>query len=242
MIMSNRFLAVTFLGAAMVLGSMSPAYAGPVLTVTGGSGTDSWQTETGQSIPTGTGGTVDGTLSGTAGAYTFTFGGFGLNGLPLMSNQTGDGNASNLNEFWVGPDYATAKALGDIFCNHADAARGGVATAVGTQFTLVLSAGSVPFGFTFGPTANNLITNGQTNNNAAGAYLVQIGTGTSVSTGPGSIAYLGLSDTAYPNSDRDFQDLAVTVTASPEPSSMLLMGAGIIAIGFYRRSRKKARA
>jgi hypothetical protein len=239
--MRNRFIAVTIVGVAVILGSMSPAYAAPVLSVSGGSGTDSWQTESGQSIPTGTGGTVDGTLSVTAGTYTFTFGGFGLNGLPLMSNQTGAGDSVYTNEFWVGPNYATAKALGDIFCNHADAACGGGATAVGAQFTLALSAGFVPFGFTFGPTTSNVITNGQTNNNGAGAYLVQIGTGTSVSTGPGSIAYLGLADSPYA-ADHDFQDLAVTVTATPEPGSMLLMGAGIIAIGFYRRRRNNVGA
>lgn len=231
----KNLISAAFLVLMLVFGSVGSAYAGSI-SVSGGSGTDTWDTEAGQSMPTGTGGTIDGTVAVTAGVYTFTFGGFGPTGLPLVAGQTGYGNAAYTNEFWVGTSEAAAEAAGDVFCNHADASCGGVATAVGSSFTISLSAGTISFGFTFGPTTSSTLLNGGTS--AAGAYLAQIGTGTSASTGPGSIAYLGLSDSPYPG-DHDFQDLVVTVSAVPEPASVLFVGAGIIALGFLAQRRKK---
>ena len=52
---------------------------------------------------TGVVGWVGGTLLGVvAGSYKFTF------GPSYLPGATGYGNASNINEFWIGPDRATA--------------------------------------------------------------------------------------------------------------------------------------
>lgn len=89
-------------GTAAFLASVGGANASltitPQIGVTGGPLTDTWTAEAGQSIPTGTGGYVGGTLvANDAGAYTFTYGPTGL-----VAGATGFGNSTNLNEFWVG--------------------------------------------------------------------------------------------------------------------------------------------
>ncbi len=215
----RSLIVATLFGAMVILASTGAAYAG-VITISPTATTDTFKTEPGQSIPTGVGGYVDGTLNVTAGEYTFIYGGNGL-----MAGDTGFGNATSVNEFSL---------AGHVFCNHSgDAACGGVATTVGTSFTITLSAGAVPFTFVFG---GNSLANGNTS--TQGAYLAQIGTGASAFAGPGLVGYLGLSDGPYPASDTDFQDLVVTVQAAPEPSTLLLMGGGLLAAGLLRRYRK----
>ena len=187
------------------------------MAITGGSTAppNNFQTESGQSIPTGTAGFVAGVLvASTPGTYTFSYGGGGL-----VPGDTGHGNSTNMNEFWVGPNEATAEAAGHVFCTQTgDLSCGGVASSVGQSFTVSLPAGNIPFGFTFGPNHNAVLTNGQSNN-AVGAYLAQIGLGTTPNGGPGLVAYLGLSDLPYPV-DADFQDLVVKVTAMPNATSV----------------------
>ena len=183
-------------------------------------------------MPTGTAGFVDGTLIATAGSYVFTFGGGGL-----MPGDTGHGDSPYDDEFWVGSSRAAAITLGQIFCTQAgDAACGGFATVVGTSFVVTEPVGNLPFGFSFGATTSNTLLNGQVNN-ALGAYLSQIGLGTTAFAGPGPVAYIGLSDGAYP-ADHDFQDLVVTVAVTPEPGTMALLGAGLIGVAMFARRRR----
>ena len=174
--------------------------------------TDTWRTETGQSMPTGTAGYIDGTLiAASAGIYTFTYGGGGL-----VAGDTGHGNDVYTNEFWVGSSESAAVAAGHIFCTlPGDPSCNNAATAVGTQFSISLPAGPIPFGFTFGPTTSNVLLNGG-QNDLIGAYLAQMGAGTTASIGPGTVAYLGLTDRPYPG-DHDFEDLVVRVSTTSQP-------------------------
>jgi PEP-CTERM motif len=239
--MRHHLLGATLLGTAAILGSISTASAGltisPQLGPTGAPVTDTWDAETGQSIPTGTAGYVDGTLNTTGGAYQFTYGPNGL-----VAGATGYGNATNINEFWFGASQAAAELAGDFFCNHACGNH--AANAVGDSFTVNLAAGAIAFGFTFDQSGANSPAGPFTlldgNSNANGAYLVQIGLGTTANAGPGDVAYIGLSDRAYPVTDHDFQDLTVGVAAVPEPSTWAMMILGFAGIGFmaYRRKSK----
>jgi hypothetical protein len=235
-IIKNHATAAMLVGIVGILGSAGAVRAASLSINPIPGTTETWKTESGQSMPTATGGYFDGTLYATAGTYTFIFGGFDATGLGLVAGQTGYGNSTDTNEFWVGTSEASAEAAGDVFCNHPDASCGGGATAVGTQFAISMAAaGDIQFGFTFGPTTSYVLLNGGTS--IEGAYLAQIGTGTTASAGPGSIAYLGLTDGPYPG-DHDFQDMVVTVQATPEPTSLLLFGGGLLALAFCARRRR----
>jgi len=64
-----------------------------------------------------------------------------------------------------------------------------------------------------------------------------------VAPGEGQIFMVGLEDNKWNQggadpSDRDYQDVVFRITAAPEPSTYLLMGAGLIALGGVARRRR----
>lgn len=239
MLGGKQLAKVVLLFAAAVLWSSGAAHAAllinPAPNPQAVPPTDTFKAETGQGIPTGTGGYHGGTLITTSSStLIFTFGPLGL-----VPGATGFGNSTNVNEFWVGPDRATAEALGQFFCTKPIAGLCAASSVVGSSFGLDVNAGPVPFGFTYdqsgatgGP--HTLLNGGLDDLN--GAYLAQIGLGTTANAGPGNVAYLGLSDDPYPG-DLDFQDLTVRVSV-PGPATLLLLGFGLAGLGVAGWRRK----
>ena len=222
------------LATAMSLGFVGVASASPTLSINPtGNTPDTWLAEPGQSVPTGTPGWVGGTLlADKSGFFTFTFGPPGL----VPGNGTGHGNSSFINEFWVGANEAAAELAGNVFCTQpGDASCGGVASNVGDLFTVFLTAGLVPFGFTYDQSGgNHTLVNGQ-RDDTNGAYIVNTSLD-SLFAGPSTFALIGLSDNAFPV-DSDFQDLTVGVTV-PEPASLAVFGISLIGLAGIRRRRR----
>ena len=135
----------------------------------------------------------------------------------------GAGTASNTNTF------TTLNTPATTFNN--------TSTAAGTSFTEFLTAGST-IAFTFTSTQSGCaITAPGTSANCA--YLIALANSpTSLgATGPQSTAWIGLSDSAYPTTDSDFQDMVVRVDQIPEPASVAVFGAGLLALGLIRRRK-----
>ena len=221
------------LGAALVFGSVGAAHGHLRIDLVRPE-TDTFKSEPGQSIPTGAAGFVDGSLRLTdpSVGLVFMYGGGGL-----VPGDTGHGNSTFLNEFWVGPNEAAAEAAGHVFCSQPEPSCGGKASSVGALFFVALPAGDIPFHFTFGPTNSNDLANDLVND-PIGAYLANCGVGP-LNAGSCTAAYLGLSDNTYPTLDADFQDLVVRVSLPvPEPSPVWLSGVGLMLIAFYIRRRK----
>lgn len=222
--MRKRLTGTMVLAAGVLFGIANAAHASAVLTMTSPMEglTDTFKAEPGGGITPGIGGYVEGSLflSDASGVY-FEYLGFG--------------NSTNFNTFTVGNTT--------IFCtqNNTGGLCGGTATPIGTTVKIDLPAGEIAVNWEFdlasdgtgGHTLQSDQVINPTSNN--GAYLAQIGSGADPSTGPGQIAFLGLSDNPYP-ADNDFQDLGVQVTV-PEPGSIALVGIGLLGLGLRWRKR-----
>jgi len=172
---------------------------------------DSWDTESGQSIPTGTIGQVDGVVkeissdsfSATTATLTYEYGPLPSYGLPSPP-ASGYGNASNTNLIWVQDathlTEASAIAAGHYFANYSGVVgtQAFVASVVGAKFT----ANSLSFNF---------------NNDQTGGNYTNIINGLASYT-PG-VANNG----------------AYLATAVPEPLTLVMLGLGLLGFGYSRR-------
>jgi hypothetical protein len=198
------------------------------LSITATNTIDSFDAESGQSIPTGVKGWVDGTVSTTGGLLTFTYG----RDLGLVAGATGFGNASFVNEFSLGGSTT------NCFANHA----GSTCTNTGNNpFTVNVAAGTISFAFLYNLPGTSDLGNGGSPNVGTGAYLAAGNLSTTTPFGgPTNVVYLGLSDGAYlTGGDHDFQDIALSITAVPEPESYAMMLAGLGLMGFVMRRRNQ---
>jgi len=191
---------------------------------------DTFKAESGQGVPTGTGGYVDGLLTTDAPSLGFKY--------------LGAGDATSTNEVWFGTNRAAAEAAGDYFINYTYGSL--AATSVGKIISLPSVPGDVMFHFVYNLThisggLTYTLDNGGVNP-GQGAYLVNASLSTSPFAGPSQLAYVGLADRAYPTGDNDFQDLSFSVQAVPEPETYGMFLAGLGLVGFMVRRRKNEQA
>ena len=210
--------AILSLAGAALLASIGAANASLIIVPNGGIGgiqaTAEAASDGGPGFPTNIYGYIGSAYleAVDTGYYKFTF--------------EGSGTSAATNTFTEGATTFTSYPTGGT---------GTGSTPAGTSFTEFLTAGTtIAFNFT-SSTGCNITAPGTS---SACAYLVALANSpTSLgATGPQSTAWLGLSDSAYPG-DKDFQDMVVRVDQIPEPASVAVFGAGLLALGLIRRRK-----
>lgn len=210
--------ALAFLGAA--------GMARADLTIIGGSTTSPNCTtaETGQGLPTGVCGFVDGSINDIKQP----------NGEDLMFTYLGHGDSTQADKWTVDGAGGTS----GFFCTQVDALLGcAVKSNVGDTFTLPVTDGPVDYIFSVDRNGTILQMQHDTSDATLGAALVQIGLGATPNAGPGNAAYIGYSDLPFPT-DRDFQDFTARISEVPEPATLPFLGASLLGLALYARRRR----
>ena len=142
----------------------------------------------------------------------------------------GSGNSAATNTFSLGSPATT-------FTSYPTGGTGIGSTPAGTSFTEFLTAGT-PIGFTLVSSGGCTITDGSGSPSSGCNYLVAMANSPSSlgALGPQSTAWIGFSDGGSSN-DADFQDMVVRVDQIPEPASVAVFGAGLLALGLIRRRK-----
>ena len=164
---------------------------------------DCWEAEPGQSMPTGTAGYLNGSITVNGpGFLTFTY------GAGLLGGDTGHGNSGFANEVWIGniANELAAEAAGQCFATQPGT--GCTKTTVGNTFVVPVSAGQLLFTYRFGGPQGTIDSNTTLNAVNTGAYMA---TCSPLSGGPlpasctSSLVYVGLTDSPYTQSGNSWR-------------------------------------